>query len=148
MRAQSERAAETRCLCATVRRASRLLTRRYEEALRPSGLTPSQFELMMTLRHAGPCDQQRLAVLLDTDQTTLSRNMAVLERERWIAAAEDAKDRRRRSYEVTTTGAAVLSEARRCWLGVHQAMEQALGEPMAALWPTLDRILEAAGTER
>lgn len=137
-----------RCLCATVRRASRLLTRRYEEALRPAGLSPAQFELMMTLRHAGPSAQSRLAKLLETDQTTLSRNLALLERERWIAAARDGADARRRVYQVTALGMSVLAEALRCWRQVHVDMERRLGEPLAAVWPALDRILEAASTER
>ncbi len=36
------------CLCMHVRRASRALARRYDEALRPAGLTNGQFSLMMS----------------------------------------------------------------------------------------------------
>ncbi len=135
-----------RCLCATMRRASRLLTRRYEEALRPAGVSPSQFELMMTLRHAGRTDQPRLARLLATDQTTLSRNLRVLERERWVEGVRDGGDARRRVYGLTPLGGSVLAEAQRCWSGAHADMERRLGGSMGALWPTLDRIVEVAGS--
>lgn len=136
----------TRCLCATVRRAARLLTRRYEEALRPAGLTPSQFELMKTLSHAGPCTQSALVRLLETDQTTLSRNLRPLERERWVASLPDNTDARRRLYRVTGLGGSVLAEADRCWRAVHQQIERQIGEPVAAIWLALDRILAAART--
>ncbi len=133
---------QTRCLCATVRRAGRLLTRRYEEALQPAGITVSQFELMMTLRAAQPIGQTALATLLDIDQTTLSRNIKVLLRERWIEESAAAQDARRRSYSLSKLGAEVLAEASRCWQRVHDEMARVL--PMTGLWPTLDRITEAA----
>jgi len=133
-----------RCLCATVRRAGRLLTRRYEEALRPAGMTTSQFELMMTLRLAGASDQSKLATLMETDQTTLSRNLKLLLDERWIEAAKDGQDARRRTYRATKLGLAVLTEAQRCWHKAHAETERLLGAPVSDLWPTLERILHAA----
>jgi DNA-binding MarR family transcriptional regulator len=133
-----------RCLCATVRRASRLLNRKYEEALRPAGVGTSQFELMMTLKVAGASDQSRLARLLETDQTTLSRNLRLLLDERWIERKQNAQDARRQVYCLTALGLTVLSEAQRCWHQAHEAMERQIGAPMSELWPMLDRILQAA----
>jgi DNA-binding MarR family transcriptional regulator len=133
-----------RCLCATVRRAARLLNRKYEEALAPAGVTPGQFEMMMVLRHAGPADQTKLASLLETDQTTLSRNLRLMEKERWIVEERSAADARKRIYRLTSLGGSVLAEAQRRWHDVHAQMERELGEPMSQLWPTLDRILMVA----
>jgi DNA-binding MarR family transcriptional regulator len=133
-----------RCLCATVRRAARLLNRRYEDALRPNGLSPSQFELMMTLHHAGASSQTSLAQRLETDQTTLSRNLHLLKRQRWVATGTPAADARQRTYRLTPSGRALLEEAQRCWHLAHAEMERQLGEPVSALWPMLDRILAAA----
>ena len=42
------------CLCMHVRRAARALARRYDEALRPAGLTNGQFSLMMSLNRPAP----------------------------------------------------------------------------------------------
>lgn len=133
-----------RCLCATVRRAARLLTRRYEEALEPAGVTPGQFEMLMALRHATALDQSQLAAYLEIDQTTLSRSLRLLLRERWLIEEKAAGDRRRRMYRLTELGRAVLADAQRRWQSAHRQMEDALGEPMTALWPALDRILNAA----
>lgn len=100
--------------------------------------------MMMVLRHAGASDQSRLTELLETDQTTLSRNLRLLQRERWIAEGRSSSDARRRLYELTPLGTSVLGEAQRRWRVVHAEMERALGEPITELWPTLERILVAA----
>jgi len=122
----------------------RLLTRRYEEALRPAGVSSAQFELMMALRAAGASSQGTLAKLLETDQTTLSRNLKLLLQRRWIETLEDGRDGRRRTHRLTTPGLAVLEDAQRCWRQAQEAMERRLGTPIAELWPSLDRILSAA----
>ena len=132
------------CLCATVRRAARLLNRRYEEALRPAGVSPSQFELMMTLRTAGPVDQAKLAQFIEIDQTTLSRNLKLLLAERWIEATTNTRDARRRTYRLTKLGLAVLAEAQRYWRQAHEETERLLGGPISELAPALTRILQAA----
>jgi DNA-binding MarR family transcriptional regulator len=122
----------------------RLLTRRYEEALRPAGVSSAQFELMMTLRATGANSQGKLADLLETDQTTLSRNLKLLLQRRWIGTLEDGRDGRRRTYRITAPGLAVLQNAQSCWRQAQEEMEQRLGAPIAELWPSLDRILSAA----
>ena len=127
-----------------MRRAGRLLTRRYEEALRPAGVTSAQFELMITLRGVGASSQGELAGLLETDQTTLSRNLKLLLQRRWIETLEDGHDGRRRTYRPTMLGLSVLQEAQRCWRQAQEEMERRLGGPIAELWPALDRILSAA----
>ena len=147
MKPNPNAAASGRCLCATVRRASRLLTRRYEEALRPTGITASQFELMMTLRATGPVGQGRLAQLIETDQTTLSRNLALMMNQGWVGAERGDSDGRRRTYRLTIAGLTVLDQAQGCWRGVQEQVEQSLGSlgaPMAEVWGALDRVLKAA----
>ena len=81
---------------------------------------------------------------METDQTTLSRNLKLLLDERWIEAAKDGQDARRRTYRATKLGLAVLTEAQRCWHKAHAETERLLGAPVSDLWPTLERILHAA----
>lgn len=140
----SARSVPLRCLCATVRRAGRLLTRRYEEGLRRAGVSSAQCELMMKMSAAGASSQGTLAKLLETDQTTLSRNLKLLLERRWIETLEDGRDGRRRTYRLASVGLAVLAEAEHCWRQAQEEMERRLGGPMAELWPVLDRILSAA----
>lgn len=126
---------------------SRLLTRRYDEALRPAGLSANQFELMATVRAAEPVGQARLAALLETDQTTLSRNLKLLLARGWVEMASDDRDGRRRRYRLSGPGTVALRDAKACWDVVHREMEGLLGGSMEDLWPVLDRIQDAARDE-
>src|SRR5437868_1305593 len=47
------------CMCASLRRASRALTQRYDDALRPLGLTITQFTILQALSLAGEISQGR-----------------------------------------------------------------------------------------
>jgi hypothetical protein len=42
------------CICVAVRKASRRLTARYDEALEPAGINLAQFSLLRNIRRQGP----------------------------------------------------------------------------------------------
>lgn len=52
------------CMCASIRRASRAITQRYDEALRRLGLTITQFTILHALSLAGDVTQGRLGEIL------------------------------------------------------------------------------------
>lgn len=120
------------------------MTRRYEEALRPAGVSVSQYELMVTLKTAKAVDQKTLGSLLEMDQTTLSRNVGLLVRMGWIETAPDARDGRRKSYRLTVASEVILAKAMICWNGVHQEITDAMGASMWDVWPVLDKIRDVA----
>ena len=60
------------CLCLHVQRAARALARRYDDALRPLGLTSGQFSLLMSLNRPEPPTMSSVANLLAMDRTTLT----------------------------------------------------------------------------
>src|SRR6185312_5477973 len=74
------------CLCLHAQRAARALARRFDEALRPAGITNGQFSLMMALNQAMPPTMRRVADFLVMDRTTLTANLKPLGR-RELAAA-------------------------------------------------------------
>ena len=57
------------CLCLHVQRAARGLGRRFDEALRPLGLTNGQFSLMMSLNRPSPPSMKEVAALLAMDRS-------------------------------------------------------------------------------
>jgi DNA-binding MarR family transcriptional regulator len=83
------------CKCAAARREAQRLTRLYDEKLRPHGLTVSQFTLLTTLIVGGPATMHALANRLGVARTTLTRNVALGEREGLVktAAGNDARER-------------------------------------------------------
>src|SRR5271157_3483898 len=82
------------CLCLHVQRAARALARRFDEALRPLGLTNGQFSLMMSLNRPEPPSMGSVAALLAMDRTTLTAALKPLERRGLIKVVPDPKDRR------------------------------------------------------
>jgi len=89
------------CLCANLRHSARLLNRYYEKELQPAGITPAQFELLANLATRPGVSHSELAVALDLDQTTLSRNIRILVDKDWISRASEAKDLRRAAYTLS-----------------------------------------------
>jgi len=82
-------------MCASFRRASRVLTQHYDRALRPLGVRATQFTLLQALSLAGEVSQGTLGEILAIDSTTLTRTLAIMGRRGWIAirSGEDRRER-------------------------------------------------------
>jgi DNA-binding MarR family transcriptional regulator len=115
------------CLCASFRRASRVLTQHYEAALRPLGLRATQFTLLQALSLAGEVSQGTLGEILAIDSTTLTRTLAIMERRGWIASRA-GKDRRERLLSPSKAGRAEYKRALPHWEKVQQDLRARLGE--------------------
>lgn len=114
------------CLCLAAQRAARALARRFDEALRPFGLTSGQFSLLMSLNRPEPPTVGAVAALLAMDRTTLTANLKPLERRGLVAAAVDPSDRRSRRLSLTPEGRALLQAAVPAWTAEHAAVEALL----------------------
>src|ERR1700721_282678 len=77
------------CLCLHVQRAARALARRFDEALRPLGLTNGQFSLMMSLNRSEPPGMGAVASLLAMDRTTWTAALKPLERRKLVKVTAD-----------------------------------------------------------
>ena len=122
-----EKVIELPCLCANVRRAARAITRLYDKALRPSGLRTAQFTLLQVLNLAPGSSQKRLARLLESDSTTLTRTLAHLRRKGWLRS-DEGRDRRELRLSLTAAG---LQEYRRVepyWKAAQRRLKKELGE--------------------
>ena len=115
------------CLCANLRRASRAITQVYEEALRPVGLRGSQFTILQTLSIAGETTQGQMAHLLAMDSTTLTRTLAIMERQGWIARRE-GQDRREWRIQMSKAGKAKFERALPRWEKAQASVRKTLGE--------------------
>ena len=115
------------CLCLHVQRAARALVRRYDEALRPVGLTSGQFSLLMSLNRPEPPNIAQVASLLAMDRTTLTANLKPLERRGFVQAGMAATDKRQRALTLTPAGRSVLAAAVPIWQRTHQSIERVLG---------------------
>ena len=114
------------CLCLHAQRAARALSRRFDEAMRPLGLTSGQFSLLMALNRPEPAPMASVVRLLAMDRTTLTAALKVLERRGLATAAVDPKDRRGRLLSLTEAGRVSLAAAVPVWRETHAAVEATL----------------------
>lgn len=119
------------CLCLHVQRAARALARRFDEALRPVGLTNGQFSLLMSLNRPKPPGMTAVASLLAMDRTTLTAALKPLRRRKLVRMMADPADRRSRLLMLTTKGRKTLARAVPVWRKTHAAVEALLRDGQA-----------------
>jgi DNA-binding MarR family transcriptional regulator len=116
------------CLCLYVQRAARVLARRFDEALRPLGITNGQFSLLMSLNRPESPGMTAVAALLGMDRTTLTAALKPLLRRGLVKIAADPKDRRGRLLDLTREGRSLLASALPIWEQTHSEAEARLGD--------------------
>ena len=107
------------CLCLHVQRAARALARRFDEVLRPLGLTNGQFSLLMSLNRPEAASIGNVSTLLAMDRTTLTANLKPLERRGLLTVTLDDADKRTRRLSLTPAGRALLCAAVPAWRRTH-----------------------------
>ncbi|GLX14282.1 transcriptional regulator [Pseudomonas straminea] len=115
----------TECLCTRLRRASRGVSKLYDDALSGVGLSVAQYSL---LRHLQRLDQPSITGLADAvglERSTLGRNLRVLEG-RGLVALADGADQRNRLVSLTIRGEKLIAEALDAWQGVQLELKQRL----------------------
>lgn len=130
------------CNCAVIRSAARHVTQLYDRHLAPSGLTVTQFAILVRLDRHGPLTVNRLAAQMGMDRTTLGRIVKPLQRDALVAVAADPQDGRRRALSATDLGLRQLAAARPLWRDAQASFESAVGaEPSHEFRTLLARIL-------
>lgn len=128
------------CLCAALRRASRAVTRLYDEQMQSTGLSSTQYTLLSVLSAKGPTPQHELADILAADPTTLSRVLALMQTHAWIRP-QSSDDRRVKVWAIAPQGSRTLHRAAPGWKAAQDQMARMLGSgEFAALRSTLLRV--------
>ena len=125
------------CVCNTLRMVTRAVTQLYDDVLRPSGLRVTQFSLLATLAHLGEANLRQLEQRLAVDQTTLTRSLALLERDGVIERVPHP-DGRIKAMRPTAKGRKVLDVAWPLWT---QAQDLVLRELGTKAWADAKRRL-------
>lgn len=136
------------CLCFRARRASRAITRVYDDAVRPLGIHATQLTLLNAIALGGEAGGMmgRLTEVLAMDATTLSRNLRPLIAARLVRLGRDPADRRLRIARLTPAGERLLSDALPLWTAAHRRVVSLLGQDTAAaLRDLFDAAASASG---
>lgn len=116
------------CACDKLRTAARRITRRYNEALKPAGLTATQFTILTTICLTDGATLTELADHLGMERTTFLRNLGPLERQALIKTNDHGHGHgRARTTKLTKKGTAVMAIALPLWRQAQQALKKQLG---------------------
>ncbi|MEM6944457.1 MAG: MarR family winged helix-turn-helix transcriptional regulator [Pseudomonadota bacterium] len=118
---------EASCICLHLRRLSRVVTRRYEEALRPLGLKSFQFSTLVALSSRKAVSQSGLAKAFGMDISTLNRNVRPLVSRGAVEIVADPRDARIRLLKITDYGRALHREALPLWTAAQSDALRTLG---------------------
>lgn len=116
----------TQCLCTRLRRASRGVTRLYDEALADVGLNAAQFSLLRNLQRLERPSISALAEAMGLDRSTLGRNLRVVQG-RGLVRLGEGSDQRSRQVELTDAGVRVLEQGAPLWQRAQEQLALRLG---------------------
>ena len=116
-----------RCACGNIRRAARSVTQYYDSYLKPSGIRSTQLSVLLSISLNDGITVNEMADLLVMDQTTVTRNVAILEQRGYIISSAAVDDGRKRHLAVTDKGVEKLEEVMPLWDAAQSRLESNLG---------------------
>src|SRR5262245_12323204 len=102
------------CACTRLRTAARLMTRAYDEALRPAGVNASQLAILAAIDVDEATSIAGLSKRLAMDRTTLSRNLRPLEAGGLVRLGAEGW-KRSKTVHLTAQGRKALARAKGLW---------------------------------
>lgn len=109
------------CIAVKLRLLTRAVTKIYNQALRPHGLTVSQMNILVAVSYLGQAKQQDICQALHLEKSTLSRDLTRMRERGWVTESP-SDDGRSSLLRVTAHGGKLLQRAIPAW---RQAQKQA-----------------------
>ena len=130
------------CFCLASRQAARRITRLYDSRMQPSGIRATQFTILSQLMLRGEMPIGKLASILGMERTTLTRNLTLLEQQKWISS-KAGDDPRSRMIAITAQGRGMVRRGFPYWSKAQVQVGKMLGaDGQAALKILAARHLE------
>ena len=115
------------CVATRLRMANRVVTKVYDDALRPHGLKVTQMAMLVVAEDRGLIRQSEVGAELQLDDSTLSRNLERMRANGWLEEVP-GDDARVHSYRLTGAGRALLQRAIPAWRGAQAEAKRLLGD--------------------
>ncbi|CAM8280972.1 MAG: MarR family winged helix-turn-helix transcriptional regulator [Pseudobdellovibrionaceae bacterium] len=111
------------CICFSLKKAERLISRRYDEALAPFGLRNGQFSMLICISGANLINIQSIAHQLNMDRTTTTAALKPLEKRKLIKITASKEDSRVKLVSITPLGISLLTKAIPAWQKIQDQMK-------------------------
>lgn len=121
------------CLLGRARKLNRVLTRIYDDELRPFGLKATQLNLLVVVAKVGPVRRIGIGKLLHLDPSTLTRNLKVMLGNGWIIEIAHGEDGRGLPLQITDQGRELLDQIGPAWQKAQNRAQKLIGDDGAAL---------------
>ncbi len=119
------------CLASPLRLLHRAVTRIYDEALRPVGLSIAQLNLLVAIEQLGTqASPVRLTRILLLEKSTVSRDLQRMEALGWVR--RDTGNGKTHAIELTAAGRKLISDAVPAWEEAQKRLRAQLGPDRAA----------------
>lgn len=133
----------SQCLGHAARRTGRAISNYFNDLLRPLDLNLPQYGLLVAIGRDPDRTLSAIADALGLDDTTLTRNLAILKR-RGLVAAEGGRGRAGKRVRLTEAGVALTRRAVEIWAEANAAITAHMSEADLAAGRAFLQNLEAA----
>lgn len=115
------------CVCANLRKKTRVVTQLYDKLLQPTGLKITQYSMLANIDYQQSVSISRLGEILLLDQTTITRNINLLKQNGYVDITKDPQDARTKVITLTEKGGEKLNEAAPIWEEIQEKIINDIG---------------------
>jgi DNA-binding MarR family transcriptional regulator len=115
------------CVAVRLRLLTRAVSKIFNKALRPFGLTVSQMNILVAVSYLGEAKQQQVGRALHLEKSTLSRDVARMLEQGWVKTLS-GEDGRTSLLSITASGRKLLEKTFPAWNQAQQEAKALLGE--------------------
>ena len=132
------------CIGTRVRLLNRMVTKAYDDSLRPLGLRTAQQTILVAISLMKIPTPTQIERRLSLDKSTVSRNVERMQRRGWVEFVS-GEDGRSHHLKLTAKGEKLLQQSTTAWERAQKKMAVLLGKEGVT---ALSRILSAVGAEK
>lgn len=115
------------CIADKIRLLNRVITKLYDDALSPVGITTSQMNILVVVAKYGEATPGEVGEWLHMEKSTVSRNSRRLVSNGWLELVPEARGRRHR-LRLTPEGVEVLDSGLPLWEQAQSKAKSMLGD--------------------
>ena len=135
------------CIAVRVRLLNRVVTKLYDDALRPLGLKASQLNILIVAAKLGVARPAQVCELLHLDTSTLSRNVERMRAKGWLEVVAD-EDARAQPFQLTPQGKRLIDKATPAWEKAQRQACELLGSEGIVVLDKASKKLSGPTTDR
>ena len=129
------------CIAVRMRLLSRVVTKTYDDALRPLGIKTSQLNILVVTARLGLARPAEISDRLKMDISTVSRNVDRMRAKGWIEVVDDEQDARAHQFRLSAPGQQLLEKVKPAWEKAQAKVKKLLGgSEVAALVGAAEKV--------